>query len=110
MSVERLIDRLQRQGYRFSLDGERVFIRPELTEDALQLLREHKPEVVRVLQRKRRFGKAAPDTLEELRKYCPKLFDVVRLQDGREGLLWGVTARGLIVSFDPSGVLYTVDP
>lgn len=44
-----------------------------------------------------------PDSLAELRVFCPRLWDPVTLHDGRSGLLWGVTARGV-------SVLSTVGP
>jgi hypothetical protein len=52
----------------------------------------------------------ALDQIVELRRLTPGLLRSVKTKDGRRGVLWGVHARGVIVSFGSGRPLLTLEP
>lgn len=129
MKAEMILESLRSQGAEVWLDGDRLRLRaPEalLTETMRATVAALKGDIVRLLSKptaaprsevppaespKRPVntrGYAEPEGLEHLRRLCPNLWTVVKVGE-RTGLLWGVHARGAVVSFDPKGPLYTLD-
>jgi hypothetical protein len=129
-----LVERLRAQGAELWAEGDRLRFRipgQVLTDDLKAELSARKTELLALLsgsageqgagesltkgssprparENTRCLREPAPDALEALRKLCPALWREVKTRDGRVAILWGVSAHGAAVSFDPRGPVYTL--
>lgn len=109
MNAAQIVERLEAEGFKLRTVGPILRVEPPVPDDLLDLLRSERDAVYRLVQ-DREWPMRGSVGLEALRRFCPGLWTGVRLQDGREGLLWGVTAHGVIFSPAPSAPLLTLWP
>lgn len=104
-----LIDKLEAEGFQLeALQGELKVTPSKLAPQLLQQLVSLQEDVYHLLRQRAMCG--GKDRLELLRVLAPKIWQVVKLNDGRSGLLWGVSPRGVMVSLGPTLPIITVDP
>jgi hypothetical protein len=110
--IEDLIRRLEATGCRIWIKGDVLRVEPKPSTALLSELKAQREAVFTFVKSYGRFPgeRVGSIELEALRCYCPELFKVIKAPNGQQALLWGVTAHGLILSYDPCRPLYTVRP
>jgi hypothetical protein len=117
-----LLQRLREMGGTLRVEEGRLLLdapKGALDRALLEEIRLHKAELIRLLTTgeprspapiplKRWDPDAPPEGLSDLRRLCPSLWHVAQTPRGRRALIWGVTARGVIVSFAPNEPLMTI--
>ena len=110
MNAEQILNELAIKGFTIEAVGDRLKLTPDnLEAELLNRVREKRDEIRALLTSQPR-GCAEPENLANLRSLCPVLWSMVQLDDSTEGLIWGVTCRGVIISRDPRMPLITVNP
>ncbi len=112
MDIEQLIRRVEATGSRLWVVGDKLRVDPAPPPALLNALRAERQAVLHFVKVCGRYPgeRVGGVDLQALRKYCPLLFEVITAPNGHEALLWGVTAHGLIVSYDHNRPLFTVKP
>lgn len=105
--IRSLLDECERTGVQLTVENGRLRIAPAPSLDLLSRLKVHREELIELVCKA---SQQSPSSLEGLRRFAPSLWNTVRTVDGRIGVLWGVHARGVVVSFDPATPLLTLDP
>ena len=103
-----LLRQLEAMGFTLRIEGDQLRYRPATMDpELLERVREHKPELLKLLSGRSR--RRPPDAkFESIRALLPDFWKVFRTLDGRCGLLWGISARGVML--DIGGFIYTVEP
>lgn len=106
MKLDELLGELSVRGYRLRVVDQRLQIAPPtVPPDLLRQVRAHKEDLIRYLDQRPK-----PDSLEELRRFAPSIWRLARISDGRRGIIWGVTARGVLVSLGVAAPILTLNP
>ena len=106
----RIVLALRDRGHSLWVEEGRLKVTPrDVPDDLLAQLKERRNDVIRVLQA-RHWQTEFPDSLDELRRFAPAIWRMARSEEGWEGLVYGVNARGVQVTRDPHGTILTVDP
>ena len=104
-----VLEELEGMGYTFKALKDQLSVLPtNIPPEHVALIREHQRDIHHIVGHRARCG--GRDRLEQLRQFVPKLWRIVRLRDGRSGLVWGVSPRGVMVSLGPTLPIITVDP
>lgn len=108
--AERIVRELERQDFSLWPEGEQLCIRPARLPSAIEPeLRAYRDAVYELVRARAEKPPLGADSLLALRRFAPHLWRLVRTKDGKVGLLWGVHARGVAVSFGPGSTIYTLD-
>lgn len=108
-AVIALIDELRRRGVRLATRGTRLRVSPALPDDLRDEFLAQRDELWRAVHFKERW-EATPANLAALQRFCPMLWSQATLDGDRPCLLWGVTARSVIVLPYGSYALQNVEP
>lgn len=108
-AVMALVDELGQRGVRLSTRGTRLWVSPALPEDLREEFLALRDGVWRAVHFKERWA-SVPDNLASLQRFCPGLWRKAILDDGQTCLIWGVTARGVMVLPYGSYTLLNVEP
>ena len=109
MNAAEIVEQLEQKGFRLRTVGERLRVAPSVPPDLLALLKSERDAGYQLVHT-REWTMRGTASLAGLRRFCPGLWTAVHLEDGREGLLWGVTGHGVIFSPSPSAALLTLNP
>ena len=107
--VKEILNEASQLGVKLFIEGGRLACQPKPPDFLSQRIRENRDALFKLLISDEKF----PDgvgSLEGLRKFAPNLWQLVRIKDGTIGLLWGVHARGIVVSLGPKAGLLTLNP
>lgn len=103
-----ILRELEALGYQLRVEGDQIRFKPAaMAPELMKRVREHKPVVLRLLAL-RSSRKPPGARFESLRAMLPTFWEVYETRDGRKGILWGVTARGVLL--DIGGFIYAVEP
>ena len=105
-----LIPRVQDLGYTVTPCGDRIQVIPDNIPRELldRLVRQR--EGVLALARMAGRGKGQEESFAGLKALLPSLWEPVRLPNGETGVLWGVTARGVLAHAFPTGPVVSYSP
>jgi hypothetical protein len=96
-------------GIKLFIEGGRLGCRPKAPEEFRAKIIAHKDALFELVLAGERPPEGV-DSIDALRRFLPGLWKLVKISDGRVGLLWGVHARGVVVSLGPKMGLLTLDP
>lgn len=103
-SPARVFGELRQLGYSVVPIGDRLQIVPaDVPAALLDRVIRHKDGVLALARIGQSNAEDQASSLEGLRQWLPALWGTVQLADGTTGILWGVTARGVMVSRTPKG-------
>lgn len=104
-----LLERLEADGYVLeALPGELRIAPTPTSAELTQQLTVHQADLHHILTSRAKCG--GKDRLELLRRFAPKLWQMVELTDGRKGLMWGISPYGIMVSLGPKKPILTLNP
>lgn len=97
-------------GYTVTPCGDRIQVIPDNIPRELldRLVRQR--EGVLALARMAGRGKGQEESFAGLKALLPSLWEPVRLPNGETGVLWGVTARGVLAHAFPTGPVVSYSP
>jgi len=108
-SAFQVLAHLESLGYKFDAEKDQIAVTPSnIPEEHVALIRKHQQDIHHILTSRAKCG--GKDRLELLRRFAPKLWQMVELTDGRKGLIWGISPYGIMVSLGPKKPILTLNP
>lgn len=111
-SAARIVGDIKELGYRVVVRDGKLLVPKTLPRSMRDRISVRRAEVVRIVQLNQEAAQrqADPDRVRALRRFMPNLLADVRVKDGRTGLLWGLSPRGVLVIVEPCGIVIAFDP
>lgn len=101
---------LLQMGYKVTPCGDRLQVIPDdLPSDLLERLVRQRDGVL-ALARMAKRHQGDEEMLAGLKAFLPGLWEPLRLPNGDVGILWGVTARGVLAQPFPHGAIVSYSP